>query len=58
VLCGTLDILTPPALSVEMAGLAAEAELCLLDGVGHLSSMEAPEAVSNALEALFERAVV
>lgn len=58
VLCGTLDILTPPALSVEMAGLAAEAELCLLDGVGHLSSMEAPEAVGNALEALFERAVV
>jgi len=41
-----------------MARLAAEAELCLLDGVGHLSSMEAPEAVGNALKALFERIVV
>lgn len=56
VLCGALDILTPPHLSVEMAGLAAQAELCLLDGVGHLSALEAPEAVSNAIEALFERA--
>ena len=56
VLCGNVDVLTPPNLSVEMAGLAPQAELCLLNGIGHLSSIEAPEAVTNALESLFERA--
>ena len=57
VLCGSDDVLTPPNMSVEMAGIAPQAELCLLNGVGHLSSIEAPEAVFNALESLFERAV-
>ena len=56
VLCGNVDVLTPPNLSVEMAGLAPQAELCLLNGIGHMSSIEAPEAVTNALESLFERA--
>ena len=42
--------------AVEMAGLAPQAELCLLNGIGHLSSIEAPEAVTNAIESLFERA--
>ena len=56
VLCGNMDVLTPPNLSVEMAGLAPRAELCLLNGIGHLSSIEAPEAVTNALESLFGRA--
>ncbi|MDC1294298.1 alpha/beta hydrolase [Candidatus Puniceispirillum sp.] len=55
VLCGNLDVLTPPKLSIEMAGLAPQAELCLLNGIGHLSSIEAPEAVTSALESLFER---
>jgi pimeloyl-ACP methyl ester carboxylesterase len=39
-----------------MAGLAPQARLCLLNGIGHLSSIEAPEAVTNAIESLFERA--
>ena len=56
VLCGNLDVMTPPNLSVEMAGLAPQAELCLLNGIGHLSSIEAPEAVNKALKSLFERA--
>ena len=55
VLCGLLDELTPPPLSVEMANIAPDAALCLLDGVGHLSSLEAPEAVTAALQELFER---
>jgi len=29
--------------------------LCLLDGVGHLSSLEAPEEVTAALQELFKR---
>ena len=56
VLCGNLDVLTPPNLTIEMASLAPQAELCLLNGIGHLSSIEAPKAVTNALESLFERA--
>jgi pimeloyl-ACP methyl ester carboxylesterase len=56
VLWGNMDVLTPPHLSIEMAGLAPQAELCLLNGIGHLSSIEAPEAVTNAIESLFERA--
>ena len=55
VLCGNLDVLTPQHLSVEMADLAPQAELCLLNGIGHLSSIEAPKAVANALESLFKR---
>ena len=55
VLCGTLDIVTPPPLSVEMANLAPDAALCLCDGAGHLSSLEAPEAVTAALKKLFKR---
>jgi pimeloyl-ACP methyl ester carboxylesterase len=51
-----MDVLTPPNLSVEMAGLAPQAEICLLNGIGHLSSIEAPKAVTAALESLFERA--
>ena len=41
VLCGTSDVLTPPKLSIEMANLAPNATLKLLDGIGHLSSLEA-----------------
>ena len=55
ILCGTLDVMTPPALSVEMADLAPDATLCLLDGIGHLSSLEAPGAVTQALLELFKR---
>lgn len=55
VLCGTSDVLTPPKFSEEMANLAPNATLILLDGVGHLSSLEAPGAVSTALQDLFCR---
>ncbi len=53
ILCGTSDMLTPPSLSIEMADIAALSTLRLLDGVGHLSSLEAPEAVTAALQDLF-----
>lgn len=55
VLCGTADVLTPPKFSREMANLAPNATLMLLDGIGHLSSLESPEAVSKALQDLFCR---
>ncbi len=55
VLCGMLDTLTPPDLSKKMAKIAPNAELTLLEDVGHLSSMEAPEAVNAALEAFIAK---
>ena len=55
VLCGTSDVLTPPKFSEEMADLAPDVNLLLLDGIGHLSSLEAPEAVTEALHELFCR---
>ena len=52
VICGMLDTLTPPHLSEEMHALASNSRLELLPEIGHLSSMEAPAAVTEALLAL------
>jgi len=46
---GELDILTPPTLSQEMADGIAGAELVTFAGSGHLSSMEVPDAVAEAM---------
>ena len=55
VLCGSLDTLTPPHISEEMAALAPDAELVILEDVGHLSTMEAPDAVTASLNAFLTR---
>lgn len=55
VLCGSFDTLTPPHISEEMAALAPDAELVILEDVGHLSTMEAPEAVTASLNAFLAR---
>ena len=39
----------------EMADLAPDVNLKLLDGIGHLSSLEAPREVTKALQELFCR---
>ena len=54
VLCGSLDTLTPPARSHEMAALLPDSRLLILDQIGHLSSLEAPQAVTDALNALID----
>ena len=46
---GDLDILTPPALSQEIAAGIAGAELVIFPGSGHLSTMEVPGAVAAAM---------
>jgi pimeloyl-ACP methyl ester carboxylesterase len=49
VLCGLEDTLTPPDLSEDMARLLPDARLVLLPDVGHLSSLEAPQPVTDAI---------
>ena len=55
VLCGESDLLTPPELSHEIAGLVPGAELQLLPQCGHMLTMEQPEAVNAALLAWLTR---
>lgn len=49
VICGTEDVLTTPEESQESARLLPNSTLHLLEGVGHMSTLEAPEAVNQAL---------
>lgn len=56
VIVGSEDAITPVAVSEEMAGLLPDAELTVIDGAGHMTPMEAPEAVNRALGALWARA--
>jgi len=46
---GELDMLTPPELAEEMAAAVPGAALVRFAGAGHLSTMEAPEAVVAAM---------
>jgi 3-oxoadipate enol-lactonase len=43
VVAGSLDTITPPSLSEEIASLIAGAKYCLIDGAGHLSNLDEPE---------------
>ena len=49
VLVGDGDQLTPPALSEEMAGLIPGSRLVMVPDCGHLSTLERPDAVTQAL---------
>ncbi len=49
VLCGANDQLTPPSAHREMAALAEGAALVIVPDTGHLTPMEAPDAVTRAL---------
>jgi len=49
VLVGDGDQLTPPALSEEMAGLIPGSKLVVVPDCGHLSTLERPRAVTDAL---------
>ena len=52
---GELDQLTPPLLSEELHGLFQESNLTVLSGIGHLSSMEAPDDVTSTIKKLISR---
>jgi len=49
VLCGRDDLLTPPALAEEMAALVPNAERHMVAQCGHITTLERPSEVSNAL---------
>lgn len=49
VLTGRLDVITPPKCAQEMAEQIPQARLDLISGCGHLSTLEAPDAVNAAM---------
>jgi pimeloyl-ACP methyl ester carboxylesterase len=51
---GELDTLTPPEVSRRMAAEVPGASLKLISGAGHLSPLENPDQVAEALGAFFE----
>jgi len=55
VLCGRLDLLTPPCLHADMARRIPGTELVVLEASGHLTPIEEPEQVTMKLRALLER---
>ena len=55
ILCGSLDTLTPPHISEEMAALAPQSELVILERIGHLSPLETPDEVSAILNRFMAR---
>jgi pimeloyl-ACP methyl ester carboxylesterase len=55
VLCGDNDQITPLADMRAIAALSPHAELVVIPGSGHLTPMEKPEAVTQALRAWLAR---
>jgi pimeloyl-ACP methyl ester carboxylesterase len=55
VVCGREDVLTPPELSEEIAGLVPGADFVLIEGCGHLSTMERSDDVNAALRSWMSR---
>lgn len=51
IVVGSDDALTPPALSEGMARQIAGSRLAVIDGAGHLSNLERPEAFNEAVRA-------
>jgi pimeloyl-ACP methyl ester carboxylesterase len=54
VVWGSLDRLVDPALAPRLAGVVQDARLLVLDGVGHVAMLEAPEPVARAVLGLVE----
>ena len=50
VLVGDEDVITPPALSVELAALIPGAKLTIIAGAGHLANLEQPLAFNTAVD--------
>lgn len=55
VLCGREDRWSPPAQHERMRDAIANAELCVIERCGHMSTLEQPQAVNEALAAWLQR---
>ncbi|MCB8820651.1 alpha/beta fold hydrolase [Microvirga rosea] len=55
ILVGDEDVITPPEVAREMAEMIEWASLVVVPGAGHLSTLEQPARVSQALEAWLTR---
>jgi len=53
--CGTKDVMTPPKYSAYLRDHISGAELCLIEGAGHMVMLEEPAEVVKALAALVEK---
>lgn len=51
VLCGEQDVVTPPALSNQVAAVIPGATLLLIPGAGHLANLEQPTMFNAAIDA-------
>ena len=49
ILVGKEDRLTPPEVAEEMSALVPDSRLVVVPGAGHMTPIEAPEAVTEAL---------
>jgi pimeloyl-ACP methyl ester carboxylesterase len=56
VVVGSEDVVTPPATAEAMAAAIPDARLAVIQGAGHLSNMEQPEAFTAALSAFLQTA--
>ncbi len=56
VIVGANDVLTPPDLAEEIAEGISGAELCVIDDCGHLSAIEQPGAVNDAIASFLQSA--
>ncbi|WP_107658354.1 alpha/beta fold hydrolase [Nocardia suismassiliense] len=55
ILCGTADLMTPPAHSIAMAAGVEYSDLVLVEGAGHSVILEQPERVGEAVARLAKR---
>jgi len=55
VIVGADDTTTPPSLAKAMAAALPDAKLHIIEDAGHMTPIERPEAVNNALAGLFDR---
>ncbi len=55
VLVGEGDAITPPEIAREMAEMIEWASLVVIPGAGHMSTLEQPDRVTQALQLWLER---
>lgn len=55
VICGALDLVTPPTLSEELAASIPGSEISIIEGAGHLANIERPDDFNGSLDRFLTR---